>query len=60
MPHHVTVLALRGAVAVVELHALQGALAAHAAEAVGVEQLVHGPHGRLAAGQRLATLPTHL
>ena len=60
LPHHITVLALRGAVAVVELHALQGALAAHAAEAVGVEELVHGPHGWLGAGQKLATLPTHL
>lgn len=33
-PHHVAVLTLRCAVPVVELHALQGAMTAHATEAV--------------------------
>lgn len=59
-PHHVAVLALGRAVPVIELHALQGAVAAHAAEAVGVEELVHGPHRRLGARQSLAALPTDL
>lgn len=46
---HVAVLALRGSVPVIELHALQGAMTAHAAEAVGVEEFIHGPHCRLGA-----------
>lgn len=59
-PHRIAVLTLRRSVPVVELHALQGAMTAHATEAVGVEEFVHGPHCRLGAGQSLATLPTHL
>lgn len=46
-PHHVAVLTLGGAVPVIELHALQGAMAAHAAETVGVEEFVHGSNSRL-------------
>lgn len=46
-PHHVAVLTLGGAVPVVELHALQGALAAHTTETVGVEEFVHGSNSRL-------------
>lgn len=57
---HIAVLTLRRSVPVVELHALQGAMAAHAAEAVGVEELVHGSDGRLGARQGLLTLSTHL
>lgn len=57
---HVAVFTLRGAVPVVELHALQGAMAAHATEAVGVKEFIHGPHCRLCTGQRLATFPTDL
>lgn len=60
LAHHVTVLTLRGAVPVVELHALQGAMAAHATETVGVEEFVHGSDGGLRAGQSLAALSTHL
>lgn len=45
--HHVAVLTLGGAVPVVELHALQGAVAAHATETVGVEEFVHGSNSRL-------------
>lgn len=59
-PHHVAVLTLGGAVPVVELHALQGAMAAHATETVGVEEFVHGSNGRLRARQGLATFPTNL
>ena len=59
-PHRVALLTLRRSVPVMELHALQGAMTAHATEAVGVEEFVHGPHCRLGAGQRLATLPTDL
>lgn len=58
--HHVAVLTLRGAIPVVELHALQGAVTAHATETVGVEEFVHGSDSRLCAGQSLSTLPTHL
>lgn len=57
---HIAVLALRRAVPVIELHALQGAMAAHATEAVGVEELIHGPHCWLCTGQSLATLPADL
>lgn len=57
---HVAVLALRRAVSVIELHALQGAMAAHATEAAGVKELVHGSHSWLGTGESLATLPTHL
>lgn len=59
-PHHVAVLALRGTIPVVKLHALQGAMTAQATEAVGVEEFIHGPHCRLSTGQGLATLPTNL
>lgn len=58
--HHVAVLTLRGAIPVVELHALQGAVTAHATETVGVEEFVHGSDGGLCAGQSLSALPTHL
>lgn len=44
---HVAVLTLGGSIPVVELHALQGAVAAHATEAVGVEEFIHGPHSWL-------------
>lgn len=56
----VAVLTLRRSIPVIELHALQGAMTAHATEAVGVEEFVHGPHCGLGAGQSLATLPTDL
>ena len=49
-PYHVAVLTLRGSIPVIELHALQGAMAAHATEAVGVEEFIHGPHSWLSAG----------
>lgn len=58
--HHVAVLTLRGAIPVVELHALQGAVTAHATETVGVEEFVHGSDSRLCAGQSLPALPAHL
>lgn len=57
---HVAVLTLWCTVPVIELHALQGAMTAHATEAAGVEQFIHGPHCWLSAGQSLATLPTNL
>lgn len=60
LAHHVAVLTLRAAIPVIELHALQGAMTAHATETVGVEEFVHGSDGRLRAGQSLAALPTHL
>ena len=59
-PHHIAVLTLRWAVPVIELHALQGAVAAHATEAVGVEEFIHGSHSRLGTGESLATLATNL
>lgn len=58
--HHVAFLALRGAILVVELHALKGATTCHATEAVGVEKLLHGSHGRLRAGKRLAALAANV
>lgn len=57
---HVAVLALRCTIPVIKLHALQGAMTAHATEAVGVEEFIHGPHCWLSTGQGLATLPTNL
>lgn len=60
LAHHVAVLTLRGAIPVVELHALQGAMTAHATETVGVEEFVHGSDSWLRAGQSLAALSTHL
>lgn len=57
---HIAVLTLRRTVPVIELHALQGAMAAHATEAVGVEEFIHGPHCWLGTGQSLATLPADL
>lgn len=47
---HIAFFTLRRTIPVVELHALQGAMAAHATEAVGVEELVHGSHGWLSTG----------
>lgn len=35
-------------------------MAAHATEAVGVEEFIHGSHSRLGARESLATLPTNL
>lgn len=35
-------------------------MAAHATEAVGVEEFIHGPHRRLSTGQSLTALPTNL
>lgn len=58
--HHVAVFTLRGAVPVIELHTLQGAMTAHATETVGMEEFIHGSDGWLRAGQSLATFPTHL
>ena len=58
--HHIAVLTLRRVVPVIELHALQGAMAGHAAEALGVEELAHGLHSRLGARQGLPTLTAHL
>lgn len=57
---HVAVFTLRGAVSVIELHALQGAMAAHTTEAVGMKQFIHGPHCRLCTGQGLTTFSTDL
>lgn len=57
---HIAVLTLRRSIPIIELHALQGAMTAHATEAVGVEEFIHGPHCWLSAGQSLATLPTDL
>lgn len=47
---HITLLTLWRSITVIELHALQGALASHAAETVRVEEFVHGPHRRLGSG----------
>lgn len=57
---HVAFLALRCAITIIELHALQGALAAHTAETVGVEEFIHCPHCWLRSRQRLSTFTTHL
>lgn len=57
---HVAVFTLRGAVPVIELHALQGAMAAHTTETVGVKEFIHGSHCRLGTGQGFTTFPTHL
>ena len=59
-PHHVTVLTLRGAIPVIELHALQGAVTGHTTETVGVEEFIHGSDCWLCAGQSLTTLPADL
>lgn len=59
-PHHIAVLTLRGAVPVIELHALQGAMTAHTTETIGVEEFIHGSNRRLRTWQSLATLPTNL
>lgn len=47
---HVAVFTLRRAIPVVELHALQGAMAAHTTEAVGVKEFIHGSYCRLGTG----------
>lgn len=60
LAHSVAVLTLRCAVTVVELHALQGALTAHAAETMRVEEFIHRSHCGLRSGQSLSTFTTHL
>lgn len=59
-PHHVAVLTLRGAISVIELHALQGAMTAHTTETVGVEEFIHRSYCWLRTGQSLTTIAANL
>lgn len=57
---HVAVFTLWCTVPVIELHALQRAMAAQATEAVGMEEFIHGPHCWLRTGQNVTTFPTNI